>query len=99
MIWRCSGDALAVLAVMVVGGFVAFWAVLRADVHQKIRLRHLQLAIVSAATGGMLVVFYLAPVTQILFAPFMFVAVAYGIFTVPRRTLLAPARGGDDCAP
>ncbi|PTT19781.1 GGDEF domain-containing protein [Acidovorax sp. HMWF029] len=84
-----AGEALAVLAAMVVVGFVAFWAVLRSKVQQKIRLRHLQLAIVSTAIGGMLVVFYLAPVTQILFAPFMFVAVAYGIFTVPRRTLLA----------
>ena len=84
-----AGEALAVLAAMAVVGFVAFWVVLRADVQQKIRLRHLQLAIVSTTIGGMLVVFYLAPVTQILFAPFMFVAVAYGIFTVPRRTLLA----------
>ena len=42
----------------------------------------------AAAIGGMLVVFCLEPVTQILLAPFMFVAVAYGIFTVPRRTLL-----------
>ncbi|MBT9513222.1 MAG: GGDEF domain-containing protein [Acidovorax sp.] len=84
-----AGEVLGVLMVLVVVGFAAFWAVLRTDVQQKIRLRHLKLAIVSTSISGMLVVFYLAPVTQILFAPFTFVAVAYGIFTVPRRTLLA----------
>jgi len=83
-----AAEVLGVLGALVFAGFVLFWAVLRADVHQKIRLRHLQLAIVATSIGGMLVVFYLAPVTQIIFAPFMFVAVAYGIFTVPRRTLL-----------
>lgn len=84
-----AGEVLGVVAAWVAVGFAGFWLVLRADVHQRIRRRHFKLAIVTMSISGMLVVFYLAPVTQIIFAPFMFVAVAYGIFTVPRRTLLA----------
>lgn len=36
----------------------------------------------------MMVMFYREPITQILFAPFAFVALAYGIFSVPRKLML-----------
>lgn len=88
-----DATVVGVLAAMIAVGCAGFWVVLNAGLVQKIRLRHLKLAIVTAALAGMLAVFYLAPVTQILLTPFTFVAVAYGIFTVPRRTLLALAVG------
>mgnify|MGYP006877054924 FL=1 len=79
-----GAQVLWVLAGLTAAGFAVF----RSGLQRKLRLRHLKLGIVTTAISGMLVVFYLEPVTQILLAPFMFVAVAYGIFTVPRRTLL-----------
>lgn len=83
-----GAEVLGVLAALTVAGFMVFWIVFRSGTHDKFRMRHLKLSIVSTCIVGMLVIFYLEPVTQILFAPFMFLAVAYGIFTVPRRTLL-----------
>lgn len=92
--WALGMVALQVLALW--GGVVAlvcavFWCVFRFGFHKKVRHRHLKLAMVVTALMCMLGVAYLAPVTQILLAPFTFVAVAYGIFTVPRPTLLGAA--------
>jgi hypothetical protein len=84
---------LAALAALIALGCGTFWAVFRSGLHKKVRHRHIRLAIVSTALCSMLGLFYLAPVTQILLAPFAFVAVAYGIFTVPRSTLLALSAG------
>jgi diguanylate cyclase (GGDEF)-like protein len=84
---------LAVLAGLGAVGCSAFWAVFRTGLYKKLRHRQLKLAMVCTALGSLLGIFYLAPVTQILLAPFAFVAVAYGIFTVPRSTLLAVSAG------
>jgi diguanylate cyclase len=86
-----GAQVLWVLGGLAASGFAVFGALIRSGLRHRLRLRHLRLGIVVASIGGMLVVFYLEPVTQILLAPFMFVAVAYGIFTVPRRTLLVLA--------
>ncbi|RYF39122.1 MAG: diguanylate cyclase, partial [Comamonadaceae bacterium] len=86
-----DAKVLGVLAGMIGLGCGVFWIVFRTGLHQKLRHRHIKLAIVATALGCMLVLFYLAPVTQILLAPFAFVAVAYGTFTVPRRALLGLA--------
>lgn len=86
-------DTLGVLAAMIAGGSVVFYVALHTGKQQKLRQRHVKLAVVCTAFAGMLVLFYLAPVTQILLAPFAFVAVAYGTFTISRRTLLAMAGG------
>ena len=80
--------AVAATAALAVLGCTGFWLALRAGLHEKVRHRHFKLAIVAALLFGMLVIVYLAPVTQILLAPFSFVALAYGTFTVPRRNLL-----------
>ncbi|MBV7455876.1 GGDEF domain-containing protein [Acidovorax sp. sif1233] len=84
-------QVLAVLVVLAVLGCGAFWGIFSSGLHKKVRHRHLKLAIVATALACMVGVFYLAPVTQILLVPFTFVAVAYGIFTVPRPALLALA--------
>ncbi|MBV7541305.1 diguanylate cyclase [Acidovorax sp. sic0104] len=86
-----DAQVLAVLAGLAGLSCLAFWGVFAIGWHQKLRHRHLKLAIVATGLGCMLVLFYLAPVTQILLAPFAFVAVAYGTFTIPRRTLLGLA--------
>lgn len=52
------------------------------------RDRQLRLPIVVASAATLLLVFYLEPVTQIALAPFLFVAMAYGLLTLSRRTAL-----------
>ena len=84
-----GGREVAVLAALALVGCATFWAVFRFGWYRKLRHRHLKLAMVCTALASLLLIFYLAPVTQILLAPFAFVAVAYGIFTVPRSTMLA----------
>ena len=69
-------------------GVFAFWMLTRSDAGKKLRHRHLQLCVVGLFLGAMLVLVYVAPVTQILLAPFAFVALSYGVFAVPRRMLL-----------
>ncbi len=88
-----DADTVGVLAAMIAAGCAVFWLVLYSGAVQRIRQRTLKLAIVTTALVCMLGIFYLAPVTQILLTPFAFVAIAYGIFTVPRRTCLALATG------
>lgn len=82
---------LAVLAVLVVAVCATFGVVIQMGLHKRVRHRHLKLSMVVSALVCMLGIVYLAPVTQILLAPFSFVAVAYGVFTVPRSTLLVLA--------
>lgn len=84
-------QVLAVLGVLVAVVCATFWGIFNTGLHKNVRHRHLKLAMVATALACMLGIVYLAPVTQILLAPFTFVAVAYGIFTVPRPTLLALA--------
>lgn len=86
-------QVLAVLGGLVTLGGGVFWGIFSSGIYRKIRHRNLKLAMVAMALVSMLWVVYLAPVTQILLAPFAFVAVAYGIFTVPRSTLLTLSGG------
>jgi len=88
-----DAETVGVLAAMIAAGCAVFWVVLYSGAVQKIRQRTLKLAIVTTALACMLGIFYLAPVTQILLTPFAFVAVSYGIFTVPRRICLVLATG------
>jgi len=69
-------------------GVFAFWMLTRSDAGKKLRHGHLQLCVVGLFLGAMLVLVYVVPVTQILLAPFAFVALSYGVFAVPRRMLL-----------
>lgn len=77
-----------VLVAMSAAAFAGFALVVWMGANQRLRDRHLKGPIVGAMLAAMMVVFYLEPVTQILFAPFAFVAVAYGIFSVSRRRML-----------
>lgn len=77
------------LGAMVALGCAGFWGVFHSGFGKKVRHRHLKLAVVATALVCMLGIYYLAPVTQILLAPFTFVAMAYGVFTIPRAALLA----------
>ncbi|MFY3386942.1 diguanylate cyclase [Paracidovorax sp. MALMAid1276] len=88
-----EADVLVALLAMVAAGAAVFGAASRTEWMRKMRHRHIKLAGVATALGAMMVLCYLAPVTQILLTPFAFVAVAYGVFIVPRRALLALSAG------
>ena len=81
-------ESLLVLAAMVVAGFAGFALLVRLGVNQRVRDRYLKAPIVAVMLACMMVMFYREPITQILFAPFAFVALAYGIFSVPRKLML-----------
>jgi diguanylate cyclase len=79
---------LGALAGMVAAVFGVFGLVVWQGWNQRLRDRYLKVPIVACMLGCMTAVFYLDPVTQILFAPFAFVAVAYGVFTISRPLML-----------
>ncbi|MDA8519373.1 GGDEF domain-containing protein [Acidovorax sp. NCPPB 4044] len=84
--------------VFVVGGLITgtmalFAGYVRAGRAARLRDRQLRLPTVVAAAGTLLLVFYLEPVTQIALAPFLFVAMAYGLLTLSRHAALAVCSG------
>ncbi|MFN7857344.1 MAG: diguanylate cyclase [Acidovorax sp.] len=81
----------SVLTHVVVGsllGCVVFLLLMRTARFQSMRHRHLRLIVVALLACGMLLVVHAAPITQILLGPFAFLAIGFGVFTVPRRLLL-----------
>ena len=76
------------VVVALVAGCVVFLLLMRFERFQSMRHRHLRLFVVGLLACGMLAVVYVAPVTQILLGPFAFLAMGFGVFTVPRRLLL-----------
>jgi diguanylate cyclase (GGDEF)-like protein len=73
-----------VLGAMIGGGLLLFLAVFKSGLNRKFSEKRLKFPIVACALGGLLVVFYLDPVTQIALAPFAFVALAYGMYRIQR---------------
>ena len=69
-------------------GCVGFLLLMRTERFQRMRHRHLRFFVVALLAFGMLLVVHAAPVTQILLGPFAFLAMGFGVFTVPRRLLL-----------
>ncbi|MFZ6751493.1 diguanylate cyclase [Undibacterium sp. Ren11W] len=80
---------LGMLAAMVAVFFVVFQLKLNLHFHE----RRLKLPIISTAFICMLVVFYLDPATQIIFTPFAFIAIAYGMYRISTGQLLLLALG------
>lgn len=62
-----------------------FFVLFRVRVHLRFRDKRLKLPIVIAALSYMLLMVYLEPAMQILFAPFSFVVLAYGMYRVSHR--------------
>lgn len=83
-----QASTLLALAGMTAAGFCLFGVVVGLGWHRRLRDRYLKVPIVVSMLACMMVVFYLEPITQILFAPFAFVAVAYGVFTISRKLML-----------
>lgn len=84
--------------VLVVAGLitllvVAFMGLFYFGVHEHFHDRQMRLPIVIGSAGALLLVFYLEPVTQIALAPFLFVVMAYGLFTLSRNMALSVCVG------
>ena len=77
---------LYVLSGLIVGLSLVFWVAFKSGLHMRAHEKRLKLPIVVSALACMLVVVYLDPAMQILLAPFSFVAIAYGMYRIPRRT-------------
>lgn len=75
------------VAGMIVASMSVFFAIFKAKINLHLQEKRLKLPIVTVAFIGMLVVFYLDPATQIIFTPFAFIAVAYGMYRISTKTL------------
>lgn len=76
---------LGMLTTMAAGFFLVFKTRLNLHFHE----RRLKLPIITSAFICMLVVFYLDPATQIIFTPFAFIAIAYGMYRISTAKLMA----------
>lgn len=74
---------IGMLAAMALSFFVVFQTKINLSFNEK----RLKLPIVSLAFTGMLVIFYLDPATQIIFTPFAFIAVSYGMYRISTAKL------------
>ncbi len=68
-------------------GMLVFFALFKLRLNQWFAEKRLKFPVVITALTGMLVLFYLEPVTQIILAPFVFVALAYGMYRIPRSAV------------
>ena len=80
-------STLIVLLCLIIGGALGFFLVFKAKLHFRFREKQLKLPIVSTAFFCMLVINYLDPAAQIIFAPFSFITLVYAMYRVPTRLL------------
>lgn len=80
-------STLIVLLCLIIGGALSFFLVFKAKLHIRFREKQLKLPIVSTAFFCMLVINYLDPAAQIIFAPFSFITLVYAMYRVPTRLL------------
>lgn len=64
-----------------------FFFLFKTGFNQGLRESHLKLEMIATAFAGMLLVFYFDPATQIVFTPFAFIALAYGMYQIPSKIL------------
>jgi diguanylate cyclase (GGDEF)-like protein len=65
-----------------------FFLIFKTNLNLRFQEKRLKFPIVVTVFTCMLVVFYLAPATQIIFTPFAFVAVAYGMYRITTKNLM-----------
>lgn len=79
---------LQIAAVLIGATFLLFRLIFALKLNLKAKERSLRLPIALAAIASTLFVVYLAPVTQIIFTPFLFVIIAFLLHRLPPRTVL-----------
>ncbi|MBC7405222.1 MAG: GGDEF domain-containing protein [Cytophaga sp.] len=68
-------------------GLLAFFAAFETKLNTQLREKRLKLPIVIVAFSYMLFIFYLEPATQIIFTPFAFISIAYGMYRIRTNTI------------
>lgn len=63
-----------------------FFFLFKTGLNKSFRESHLKLEMIATTFAGMLLVFYFDPATQIVFTPFAFIALAYGMYRIPGKT-------------
>lgn len=69
----------------IVFAVLAFIFIFKSGLNQGFRESRLKLEMIATAFAGMLLVFYFDPATQIVFTPFAFVALTYGMHRIPSK--------------
>ena len=75
------------LAGMIAFGMLFFFIIFKTKLNIYFKEKRLKLPIVIVAFIYMLVIFYLEPATQIIFTPFAFISIAYGMYRIRTNTL------------
>ncbi|MBX9900296.1 MAG: GGDEF domain-containing protein [Burkholderiaceae bacterium] len=80
-------STLIVLLCFIACGSLSFFLIFKAKLHLRFREKQLKLPIISSSFFCMLVINYLDPAAQIIFAPFSFITLVYAMYRVPTRLL------------
>lgn len=83
-----SRTALVTIASVVCAGMVSFYSIFASGVNQKAREKNLTMPIAVFALGTLLLTMYIAPQSENVFVPFLFLVVAYGMYRLSTRTML-----------
>lgn len=84
-----SRDTLVIAGLVSAGAMVLFYIVFASGMNKRMAEKNLTLQIILSALGMMLWIAYMAPSTRILFAPFVFVLIAFGMYRLSQRAMLA----------
>lgn len=68
-------------------GILAFFVIFKTKLNVQLPEKRLKLPIVIVAFSYMLFIFYLEPATQIIFTPFAFISIAYGMYRIRTNTI------------
>lgn len=97
LVYRAMGyiqtRSVFVLVGLLVACVLGFLLLFRTGFNLKFHEKRLKLPIVVCALASMLGVVYLDPAMQMLFAPFVFVTLAYGMYRISRNAMLWVALG------
>lgn len=72
---------------MISMAMLAFLAIFQSGLNLQFNEKRMKLQIVMTSFVCMALVFYLDPATQIIFTPFAFITIAYGMYRLPSKTL------------
>jgi diguanylate cyclase (GGDEF)-like protein len=83
------GRPILIAVVLVVCiAMVLFYGIFASGLNQRVQEKTLTAPIASCALATMLWIVYCAPATRIIFAPFVSVTIAYGMYRLSQRTML-----------
>lgn len=88
-----GGSTLFGIAVMVSALMLGLYGLFASGLNRRAREKNLTAPIALSALALMLWTVYAAPATRVMFGPFVFIVVAYGMYRLTRRTMLLLSAG------